>query len=80
MEGKAKPENDQLAVRLQELRRIYRHTQQECADALGISQPSYAEMERGETRIRRRDMVTIATLYGLTLEVAFPGLADAAVA
>ena len=61
-----------LARRMAELRATLGRTQQECADALGVSQPTYAGMEAGEIRFRRRDLVTLAVLYGLALEVAFP--------
>lgn len=71
----ARKENQEAAAtRMAELRGHFRHTQQECADALGIGQSSYAEMEAGNSRIRRRDMVTIAVHYGLPLSEAFPGL------
>jgi len=72
--------NDRQATagRLCELRNHHRYTQQECANALGISQSSYAEMESGRSRVRRRDLVTLAHLYGLTVEVAFPESAEAA--
>jgi transcriptional regulator with XRE-family HTH domain len=73
----SRKENQQAAAaRMRELRQHFRHTQQECADALGITQPSYTAMERGESRIRRRDLVTISVLYGIAPEVAFPGMVD----
>ena len=61
-----------VARRMVELRQLYNKTQQECADALGIGQSSYSEMEAGQLRIRRRDLVTLAVFYGLSLEEAFP--------
>lgn len=73
----SRKENQQAAaVRMRELRKHFRHTQQECADALGVSQASYADMERGESRIRRRDLVTLAVLYGVNPETGFPGFTD----
>jgi transcriptional regulator with XRE-family HTH domain len=60
------------AARLVELRERFERTQQECADALGIGQPSYARMESGLTPLRRRDMVTLSVLYGLDVAEAFP--------
>ena len=66
-----------LAARLCTLRAQFQRTQQECADALGIGQTSYARMEAGETPLRRRDKVTIAELYGIPLEEAFPADAEA---
>lgn len=67
-------DNDSKALgeRMAELRAKYRHTQIECAAALGVAQSTYADMESGRGRIRRRDLVTIAALYGLTLGEAFP--------
>jgi transcriptional regulator with XRE-family HTH domain len=55
-----------------ELRAEHGLTQQQCADALGVAQNTYAEMETGRIRFRRRDLVTLAVLYGLPLEEAFP--------
>ena len=68
---------ERAAARLKELRARHRHTQQECADALGLEQPSYADMEGGRSRIRRRDLVTIADLYGIAKHEAFPEFFDA---
>lgn len=61
-----------LARRMAELRAEHGLTQQQCADALGVAQNTYAEMETGHIRFRRRDLVTLAVLYGLPLEEAFP--------
>lgn len=61
-----------LGSRMAELREEYNRTQRECADALGIAQNTYAQMESGVIRFRRRDLVTLAVLYGLKLERAFP--------
>jgi transcriptional regulator with XRE-family HTH domain len=66
------------ASRLAELREAHGLTQQECADALGIGQPSYAKMESGQTPLRRRDRVTLAVRYGLSLSAAFPDAEAAA--
>jgi transcriptional regulator with XRE-family HTH domain len=73
----AHKDNQQAAAaRMRELRLHFRHTQQECADALGLTQESYAAMEGGNTRIRRRDLVTLSVLYGVAPEAAFPGLVE----
>lgn len=73
----ASKENQQAAAaRMRELRQHFRHTLQECADALGVATASYSDMERGESRIRRRDLVTLSVLYGIAPEQAFPGLTD----
>lgn len=61
-----------VAARMAELREQYDATQQECADALGVEQPTYAQMEGNGIRFRRRDLVTLADLFGLPKEEAFP--------
>lgn len=61
-----------LMARMAELRAEHGRTQAECAAALGVGQPTYAEMESGRIRFRRRDLVTLAVLYGLDPEEAFP--------
>lgn len=61
-----------LGERMHELRSIHRTTQQQCADALGVAQNTYAQMESGEIRFRRRDLVTLAVMYGLPQDEAFP--------
>jgi transcriptional regulator with XRE-family HTH domain len=67
-----KENRESLGRRMAELREEHRRTQQECADALGVAQNTYAQMESGVIRFRRRDLVTLAVLYGLRLEKAFP--------
>jgi transcriptional regulator with XRE-family HTH domain len=76
MSAKRKDDRIELGRRMADLRREHGRTQQECADALGVAQPTYAEMEGGQGRIRRRDLVTLAVLYGVTLEVAFPTFSE----
>lgn len=61
-----------IARRMAELRAEHGRTQVECADALGVAQPTYAGMEAGNGRIRKRDLVTLAWLYGLRPAKAFP--------
>jgi len=58
------------------LRAEHGKTQVECAEALGVAQPTYAEMESGVGRIRRRDLVTLAVLYGTDIDTAFPAFAE----
>jgi transcriptional regulator with XRE-family HTH domain len=72
MDLRRKEDRMPLARRMEQLRNTRRLTQQECADALGVGQSTYAQMESGEIRFRRRDLVTLAVLYGLTLDDAFP--------
>lgn len=76
MGKKRKDIRSELAGRMAELRATHGKTQQQCADALGIAQNSYAELEGGRTRPRRRDLVTLAVLYGLAVDDAFPVLAE----
>lgn len=76
MGAKRKDDRSELGRRMAELRKEHSKTQQECADALGVAQPTYAEMEGGQGRIRRRDLVTLAVLYGVTLEIAFPAFSQ----
>ena len=64
-------------VRLRELRLAAGKRQRECAEALGVTQPSYARRESGETPLRRRDKVALALLFGLSVDEAFPGDASA---
>jgi transcriptional regulator with XRE-family HTH domain len=61
-----------IARRMAALRAEHGRTQVQCATALGVAQPTYAEMESGVGRIRRRDLVTLAHLYGIAPEDAFP--------
>lgn len=61
-----------IARRMAQIRAEHGMTQQQCADALGIQQNTYSEMETGHTRFRRRDLVTLAVLYGVEPEEAFP--------
>lgn len=62
-----------FARRMVELRKEKGVTQEDCAEALGIGQSSYCSMEAGDLRFRRRDLVTLAVLFGLEPEEAFPG-------
>lgn len=52
-----------FAERMAQLREERGASQYTCADALGIDQPTYRAMEMGEVRFRRRDLVTLATMY-----------------
>lgn len=63
-----------IARRMAELRARHDRTQAECAEALGVRQNTYSDMESGKIRIRRRDLVTLAVLYGMDPEDAFPSL------
>lgn len=76
MDLSSKKDRLPVARRMAELRAEHGKTQTECAAALGVAQPTYAEMESGVGRFRRRDLVTLAVLYGMTLEAAFPSFAE----
>lgn len=70
----ATPQDRQrFADRMRELREEAGKGQQECADALGVTQPVYSEMENNQQSFRRRDLVTLAALYKMPLTKAFPG-------
>lgn len=61
------------AERMRFLRELHEWASQStCAEALGLAQPTYFQMESNRQRIRRRDLVTLAAMYGLPLEEAFP--------
>lgn len=64
--------DEQIRARMVELRTNAEKTQTQCANALGVAQNTYAEMESGECPVRRRDLVTLSVLYGLNLRQAFP--------
>ena len=76
MDLSRKENQEAAAARMRDLRKHFRHTQQECADALGVAQATYADMEGGRSLIRRRDLVTLAVLYGIAPETAFPEMTD----
>lgn len=60
------------AARMRHLRLHHGRTLEACAAALGVTISSYDAMERNKIRFRRRDLVTLAALYELPLEEAFP--------
>ena len=72
MNLKSKSDREIHALRMRWLRRHYDKTMQECADALGVNVSSYAGIEANGIKFRRRDLVTLADLYGLPLDEAFP--------
>lgn len=72
MDLSRKQDREPIARRMAELRAEHGRTQTECAEALGVRQNTYSEMESGGIRLRRRDLVTLAVLYGMEPEEAFP--------
>lgn len=57
-------------------RDFLRLTQQECADALGMTRPNYALMEGGSIRWRVQELVKIATLFRCPVGVLVPAGED----
>lgn len=80
MDLSRKEDRKPIARRMAELRAEHERTQTECAEALGIRQNTYSEMESGAIRLRRRDLVTLSVLYGMEPEEAFPDFFSAEVA
>lgn len=66
--------NDRIPIgrRMAELRAEHGKTQTECAETLGVAQPTYAEMESGVGRFRSRDLIALAWMYGMEPKDAFP--------
>lgn len=71
------PDRKTVRARMRALREERGLTQQQCADALGVAQNTYAEMELGTGRVRPRDLLALSVMYGLTPTDAFPGFAFA---
>ncbi len=74
----SKEDRAAYAARIRELRKERRYRMWECAEALGVAVATYSDMEGNNTRFRRRDLVTLATLYGLSLEEAYSEVPQAA--
>lgn len=60
------------AARMRHLRLLHGLTHEECGAALGVDYSTYAAMEANRVRFRRRDLVTLADLYQMPLDEAFP--------
>lgn len=57
---------------MRQLREKADRPQHEIAAELGIGQPSYHDLEQGATRVKRRDLIALAAIYGISLDEAFP--------
>ncbi|MFM2414409.1 MAG: hypothetical protein RI911_102 [Candidatus Parcubacteria bacterium] len=53
---------------IKSLREKARLTQQEVADKLGVSRPTYLQLEAGKTELSLSQAETLAQLYGLSIE------------
>src|SRR5207245_393377 len=53
-----------LGLRIQEARKARGRTQQEAADSLGISRPTYIAIEKGDRAVQPRELIRLAELYG----------------
>jgi Zn-dependent peptidase ImmA (M78 family)/transcriptional regulator with XRE-family HTH domain len=53
-----------LGIRLQEARKDRKFTQQDAAEALGISRPTYIAIEKGERPVQPHELIRLAQLYG----------------
>src|SRR4051812_36448563 len=53
-----------LGARIQEARKARGITQQEAAEALGMSRPTYIAIEKGERPVQPRELIRLAELYG----------------
>ena len=56
-----------LGLRLQEGRKDRRLTQQDAAEALGMSRPTYIAIEKGERPVQPHELIRLAELYGRSL-------------
>src|SRR6266851_10339447 len=52
-----------LGLRLQEARKTRGITQQDAAETLGMSRPTYIAIEKGERAIQPRELIRLAELY-----------------
>ncbi|MEA2692303.1 MAG: hypothetical protein QOJ16_1690 [Acidobacteriota bacterium] len=67
MNGDASPQDLDprvLGARLQEARKARNLTQQEAAETLGLSRPTYMAIEKGERSAQPRELIRLAELYG----------------
>ena len=55
-------------MKLKELRKLKGMTQQETADALGISQVTYSRYENGEREPSNQMLITLSVFFGVTVD------------
>ncbi len=58
----------QLGSRLQAARRARGLTQEDVAEHLGVSRTTVTALERGDRRVRPKELITLAGLYGRSIE------------
>lgn len=63
-----------LKQRMRELREARGLNQYQAAEGLGIAQSSYSDLEQGDTRIRRRDLLAFTAVVSTKPEEAFPNV------
>ena len=54
--------------RVKEQRKLYRITQREMAEKLGISQPSYIRYENGTSEPSQENLVKIADIFDVSID------------
>ncbi len=54
--------------RLKELRGLYRYTQRQMAEKIGISQPSYIRYENGTSEPTLENLVKIANIFDVSAD------------
>ena len=54
--------------RLKELRGLYRYTQRQMAEKIGISQPSYIRYENGASEPTLENLVKIANIFDVSAD------------
>jgi transcriptional regulator with XRE-family HTH domain len=69
----AKSERSDFGARLHELREAAGLTQQQVAEQLGISQPSYALWERSNVALRPEQLTALAKILGVTTDALLVG-------
>ncbi|MFI3327480.1 MAG: helix-turn-helix transcriptional regulator [Clostridia bacterium] len=63
----------ELSQRLRKMREYKKLTQQNVADYLGISRPTYTYYETGKTEPNLQTVVKLAQLYGVSTDLIITG-------
>ncbi|HIW75959.1 MULTISPECIES: helix-turn-helix domain-containing protein [Gordonibacter] len=66
--------NQQLGMRIKDLREARDWSQRECADFLGVHHVYLADVELGKRNLTLANIEKIAAGFGVTLEELFKGL------
>lgn len=56
-----------VGSKIQKIRELKGYTQESVAEAVGISQSAYCNIEKGNTSVSLDKLITIADFFGLTL-------------